>query len=93
MSRTKEPLRPRVPPRFLTRQHHNSHEVRVYEAARSHVSEHGKPPSVRHLGEVLGLNYVTIFRHLEDLERKGMVKRVVHGRLTVSMEFPMEPTT
>ena len=80
-----------VPPRFLTKQHHNAHEERVYEAARSHVLAHGKPPSARHLADLLGMNYGTVWRHLEDLERKGRIKRTIHGRLTTSMSFPEQP--
>jgi DNA-binding MarR family transcriptional regulator len=79
-----------VPPRFLTRQHHLAAETRVYEAARSYALEHGKPASVRTLADILSLNYVTVHRHLDDLERKGKIARTVHGRLCVAIRFPME---
>ena len=80
-----------VPPRFLTKQHHAAHEERVYEAARSHVVAHGTPPSARHLADLLGFNYVTVWRHLEDLERKGRITRTVLGRKTLAMHFPEQP--
>jgi DNA-binding MarR family transcriptional regulator len=83
--------RTQVPPRFLTKQHHNAHEERVYEAARSHVIAHGKPPSARHLADLLAMNYATVWRHLEDLERKGRIKRTILGRLTIHMDFPEHP--
>ena len=79
-----------VPPRFLTRQHHLAAETRVYEAARSYLAEHGKPASVRTLADLLDLNYVTVHRHLDDLERKGKIARTIHGRLCVDMQFPLE---
>lgn len=77
-----------VPPRFLTTQHHLANEEKVYEALVSYVLEHGRPPSTRTIGKQLGMDHVTVHRHIEDLVLKGRVRKQVHGRICVRMEFP-----
>jgi predicted ArsR family transcriptional regulator len=78
------------PPRFLTQQHHKANEEKVYEACRSYVAEHGRPPSARALGEIVGMGHATANRHLLDLERSGRVVVTRHpgGRRIDSITFP-----
>ena len=83
--------RTKVPPRFLTTQYHLANEERVYQAARAYATEHGKPPSSRALEPLLGLDHVTVHRHLDDLVRKGRITKTVHGRRTIDMQFPEQP--
>jgi DNA-binding MarR family transcriptional regulator len=78
----------RPPPRFLTKMHHFANEEKVYEALVSYVVEHGKPPSTRAIAATLGMDHVTVHRHIDDLVLKGRVRKTVHGRLTTRMEFP-----
>jgi len=51
-------------------------QARVLEAIRESIKETGYPPSVRELGEKLGLkSTATVHNHLRTLERKGYLKR------------------
>jgi repressor LexA len=51
-------------------------QARVLEVIRESIREHGYPPSVRELGERLGLkSTATVHTHLRNLERKGFLKR------------------
>ena len=51
-------------------------QARVLEVIRESIREHGYPPSVRELGEKLGLkSTATVHTHLRNLERKGFLKR------------------
>ena len=48
----------------------------VLDVLRSHAAEHGYPPTVREIGEVLGLaSSSTVHSHLAALERAGIVER------------------
>jgi repressor LexA len=48
----------------------------VLELIRATVREKGFPPTVRELGEKLGINSPNgVFQHLAELERKGYLKR------------------
>lgn len=52
-------------------------QERVLEAIKKSIRELGYPPSVRELGEVLGLkSTATVHTHLRNLERKGLLTRV-----------------
>lgn len=52
-------------------------QSRVLEVIRESIRETGYPPSVRELGERLGLkSTATVHTHLRNLERKGFLKRV-----------------
>jgi repressor LexA len=49
---------------------------RVLEAIRSHYTTHGYAPSMREIGEQVGLGAVSSVRHqLEVLERMGWIRR------------------
>ncbi|HHY17261.1 MAG TPA: MarR family transcriptional regulator, partial [Firmicutes bacterium] len=51
-------------------------QARVLEAIRQYIRETGYPPSVRELGERLGLkSTATVHSHLRTLERKGYLRR------------------
>jgi len=52
-------------------------QSKVLEVIRESIRETGYPPSVRELGERLGLkSTATVHTHLRNLERKGFLKRV-----------------
>lgn len=51
-------------------------QAKVLEVIRESIREFGYPPSVRELGERLGLkSTATVHTHLRNLERKGYLKR------------------
>lgn len=51
-------------------------QAKVLEVIRESIRELGYPPSVRELGEKLGLkSTATVHTHLRNLERKGYLKR------------------
>lgn len=46
-----------------------------------HRAEHGWAPSVREIGEAVGLRSTqTVHRHLKELERLGFIERGKHPR-------------
>ncbi len=48
----------------------------ILEVIRSFTLEHGYPPSVREIGELVGLSSSsTIHAHLKTLERRGYLSR------------------
>lgn len=48
----------------------------VLDVLRRHVAEHGYPPTVREIGEVLGMaSSSTVHSHLAALERAGIIER------------------
>ena len=48
----------------------------ILEVIRTFTSEHGYPPSVREIGELVGLSSSsTIHAHLKTLERRGFISR------------------
>ncbi|HHY44503.1 MAG TPA: transcriptional repressor LexA [Firmicutes bacterium] len=51
-------------------------QAKVLEVIRESIREYGYPPSVRELGEKLGLkSTATVHTHLRNLERKGFLRR------------------
>jgi repressor LexA len=49
---------------------------RILEAIRAYTQEHGYPPSVREIGQRVGLSSSsTIHAHLKALERRGLISR------------------
>ncbi len=51
-------------------------QQRIFEVIRAFTAEHGYPPSVREIGERVGLSSSsTIHAHLKALERRGMISR------------------
>ena len=51
-------------------------QQRILEVIRAFTAEHGYPPSVREIGERVGLSSSsTIHAHLKSLERRGLISR------------------
>jgi repressor LexA len=51
-------------------------QARILEVIREFTAEHGYPPSVREIGERVGLSSSsTIHSHLKSLERNGLISR------------------
>ena len=51
-------------------------QAEILEAIRSHMGEHGRPPSQPELARILGLASTNaVFKHLNALERKGAIER------------------
>src|SRR5690349_24708750 len=51
-------------------------QAEILEAIRSHMGEHGRPPSHPELARILGLASTNaVFKHLNALERKGAIER------------------
>jgi len=52
----------------------------VLKAVRSHILEHGEAPTVRRLGDMLGISHPSaVFKHIRSLERKGYLRRGEDG--------------
>ena len=47
----------------------------TYDAIRSHIDDHGYPPSVREVGKRLGLAPSTVLERLQALEAAGWIER------------------
>src|SRR5579863_4116597 len=51
-------------------------QQRILEVIRAFTAEHGYPPSVREIGERVGLSSSsTIHAHLKALEKRGVISR------------------
>ncbi len=51
-------------------------QQRILQVIRTFTADHGYPPSVREIGELVGLSSSsTIHAHLKALERRGMISR------------------
>src|SRR5690242_13865678 len=51
-------------------------QAEILEAIRTHVGEHGRPPSQPELARILGLASTNgVFKHLSALEKKGAIER------------------
>lgn len=51
-------------------------QAQILEVIRSHVQAHGFPPTVREIGEAVGLkSTATVAHHLDDLEWAGYIER------------------
>ena len=69
-------------------------QAEILEAIRTHMEEHGRPPSHPELARVLGLASTNaVFKHLEALEKKGAIERapgLARGiRLTQARGLPL----
>lgn len=52
-------------------------QKKVLEAIEDFILAHGYPPTIRHLGELLGIGHPSaVFKHVLSLERKGYLRRV-----------------
>lgn len=64
-------------------------QARVLEVIKECIRETGYPPSVRELGERLGLrSTATVHTHLRNLERKGFLKRVAQKSRAFNITDP-----
>lgn len=67
-------------PRLGPRQTH------ILTAITRHIAEHGYPPSVREIGELVGLTSTSsVHWHLKALESKGYLRRVGHRSRAVTV--------
>jgi repressor LexA len=67
---------------------------RILEVIRAFTTEHGYPPSVREIGELVGLSSSsTIHAHLKALERRGLISRdpTKPRALRTENNFPAAP--
>ena len=54
----------------------SSRQLAILEFIRSEVKDKGYPPSVREIGEAVGLaSSSTVHGHLDRLEKKGHIRR------------------
>ncbi len=64
-------------------------QAKVLDVIKKSITETGYPPSVRELGERLGLkSTATVHTHLRNLERKGYLKRVAQKSRAFSVVEP-----
>lgn len=49
--------------------------AKVLETAREYFKIHGYPPSIRDIGDRLGLNPSTVHYHLRELQKAGWIRR------------------
>ncbi|MAF65075.1 MAG: repressor LexA [Planctomycetes bacterium] len=63
---------PPTPP--LTRRQHD-----ILEFLRAYTAEQGISPTLEEIAAAFGVNKVTIFGHIGELERKGVIERAARG--------------
>lgn len=63
-----------TPRAALTRRQHQ-----ILEFLRAYTDEHGLAPTLEEIAEHFGVNKVTIFGHIGELERKGVIERAGKG--------------
>jgi len=69
-------------------------QAKVLDVIRESIRESGYPPSVRELGERLGLkSTATVHTHLRNLERKGFLKRVAQKSRAFNVVEPASDKT
>lgn len=72
--------------RLTARQH------KVLEVIREYVEKYGYPPSVREIGDAVGLNSTSSVHHqLRSLERRGYLRRDPHRTRAVIVHPPEQP--
>lgn len=60
----------------MTEQGPSDRQTHILEAIRSYTKEYGYPPSVREIGQLVGLSSSsTVQAHLRSLEKKGLIRR------------------
>lgn len=63
-------------------------QKKVLEAVEDFILAYGYPPTIRQLGELLGIDHPSaVFKHVLSLERKGYLKRV-RGELRLQSSPP-----
>lgn len=61
-------------------------QARILTAITRHIAEHGYPPSVREIGDIVGLTSTSsVHWHLKALEAKGYLRRVGHRSRAVTV--------
>ena len=79
---------PSTPP--LTRRQRD-----ILEFLRAYTAEHDISPTLEEIARAFGVNKVTIFGHIGELERKGVIERaargVSRGLRIVEADTPMRP--
>lgn len=69
-------------------------QLQVLQGIRAVFQETGYPPTVRELGERIGLrSSCTVQRHLETLERKGYIKRHASKARTIEIIHGLKPVS
>ena len=81
-----------VPEQATAAEELSDRQLRVLEAIREWMSEHGYPPSVREIGDAVGLTSTSsVAYQLRVLERKGFLRRDPHRPRTVGVLVGGEP--
>ncbi len=66
----------RSPRRSIVERNPTERQQRILDVIRTFSAERGYPPSVREIGELVGLSSSsTVQSHLKTLERRGLIKR------------------
>lgn len=69
-------------------------QLRILTLIRDYQRKHGYSPTMQELAEVLGVTKVTVFEHVNGLEKKGLLRRSRHRarslELTSRVAFPDE---
>ncbi|WP_165939698.1 transcriptional repressor LexA [Saccharopolyspora aridisoli] len=81
-----------VPEQATAAEELSDRQLKVLEAIREWMSEHGYPPSVREIGDAVGLTSTSsVAYQLRVLERKGFLRRDPHRPRTVGVLVAGEP--
>ncbi|WP_235876320.1 transcriptional repressor LexA [Saccharopolyspora terrae] len=81
-----------VPEQATAAEELSDRQLKVLEAIREWMSEHGYPPSVREIGDAVGLTSTSsVAYQLRVLERKGFLRRDPHRPRTVGVLVGGEP--
>lgn len=51
----------------------------ILDFFKAYVEEHGMSPTLEEVAQSFGVNKVTVFGHVSELERKGLLKRAAKG--------------
>ena len=64
-----------------------SHRVQmIYDYLVTYCNDHGYPPSVREIGDAVGLKSPsTVHMHLQTLEQKGLIRRTANKSRTIEL--------
>ncbi len=72
-------------------------QLRILTFIRDFAHARGYAPTMQELADEFGVSKVTVFEHIDALQKKGYVKRSRHKarslRLSASIEFPDERST
>ena len=69
-------------------------QLRILSLIRDYQRQHGYSPTMQELADELGITKVTVFEHVDVLEKKGLLRRARHRarslELSSQVEFPDE---